>query len=207
MAADERDEETRMVDELTARLSERLPSLVRDLIRNGVDMLDGRLLLECSLRSTQRADGSPGRQLGLTSVDVEWTPPTPIEDGVTSRSQDNADAERELVSGPTPQPLQSRTGEPAADLDNGVRKRRKATGGLRVTSSPRAEDDRAVAIRRLASGSRVFPQRKKRLPDNPALQPSTWDKFIGGIWDSIYSGVRLDPNEVIEQWQALEASG
>ena len=50
-------------------------------------------------------------------------------------------------------------------------------------------------------------QRKKRAPDNPALAPSTFDKFIGGVWESIYSGLHMDPTEVIEQWQAIESSG
>jgi hypothetical protein len=27
------------------------------------------------------------------------------------------------------------------------------------------------------------------------------------VWDSIFSEIRMDPAEVIEQWQAIESSG
>ena len=55
--------------------------------------------------------------------------------------------------------------------------------------------------------SDVVPPRRKRSSGNPALQPSTFNKFIHGIWDSLYSSVRINPIEVIEQWQAIESTG
>ncbi|KAI6876381.1 SET domain-containing protein [Hortaea werneckii] len=54
---------------------------------------------------------------------------------------------------------------------------------------------------------RTVSHKKKRPPDNPSMQPSTADKFIGGVWDSIYSGIKLDPVDVVEQWQAIESNG
>ncbi|TKA78210.1 hypothetical protein B0A55_03769 [Friedmanniomyces simplex] len=55
------------------------------------------------------------------------------------------------------------------------------------------------------SGNVAPPQRNQ---DDQTLQPSSLDnKFINGIWHSIYSGIKLDPTEVIQQWQAIESSG
>jgi len=61
--------------------------------------------------------------------------------------------------------------------------------------------------RRLESDGRVFPQRKKNVGDNPVFQPSSLQKFVKGVWESIFSSIRMDPTEVIEQWQAIESNG
>jgi hypothetical protein len=192
MATSEQAEQQRLADELTARLSEQLPDLVLELVRSGVDLLAGPVQLECSLRSANR----------LASIEIDSVPSTP--DGIRGPILRQVSGREGCVA----QPI-SPCDTPAQAVVpyDGSSKRRKATGGLRVTTSGPTDVEDASLARRLGSDSRVFPQRKKRLPENPALQPSTLDKFIGGIWDSIYSGIRLDPSEVIEQWQAIESSG
>ena len=41
-----------------------------------------------------------------------------------------------------------------------------------------------------------------RIPDDHPLE-----RFVNGIWESLYSGIRMDPAEVIGQWQAIESNG
>ena len=55
--------------------------------------------------------------------------------------------------------------------------------------------------------SLVPAQRKKRTSDNPVHQPSTLEKYISGVWESLYAGPKIDISEVVEQWQAIEADG
>jgi len=96
------------------------------------------------------------------------------------------------------------------DLDDHPSKIRKATGGLRVRVDANAEPISGPTentARRLESDGRVFPQRKKNVGDNPVFQPSSLQKFVKGVWESIFSSIRMDPTEVIEQWQAIESNG
>jgi len=86
--------------------------------------------------------------------------------------------------------------------------KRRATGALTIGRKQRQDSEVTEPIsRRMGSDTRVFPQRKKRPPDNPSFQPSSLGKFITGVWENIYSSVRMNPAEVVDQWQAIESSG
>ncbi|KAF7191249.1 SET domain-containing protein [Pseudocercospora fuligena] len=204
--------------DLSSRISEELPSILRQLLTDH-EFGGGPLQLECSLLSGQ--PGFANRPLKIASLDISdvATPPN-------IQSPHLQDETNEPVQPLSVQALtrQSAPGSPARQFrprlpastsisdDDERPAKRRATGGLRIgrpgSSGEHIHDPSTAVSRRLESENvRVFPQRKKRLPDNPNLQPSSLDKFIGGVWESIFSGVRLDPAEVIEQWQAIESSG
>ncbi|EAQ90350.1 hypothetical protein CHGG_02285 [Chaetomium globosum CBS 148.51] len=45
--------------------------------------------------------------------------------------------------------------------------------------------------------------------DNDAvatLREASLDKFVGGIWEQIYGGIDLDPQSILEQWQAAASA-
>lgn len=162
--------------------------------------------LECSLLSSR-----PGSQrLRVASIDVATVVGHAPKSGngpsdVRSYTEDRLSEPRSSTSS-TKETLLSLP-SPIADDDARPTKRR-AIGGLRVSAtSDSAGNKPSTTPRRLESDVRVFPQRKKRNPETPSFQPSTISKFINGIWESIFSGNRLDPVEVIEQWQAIESGG
>ncbi|KAF2721168.1 SET domain-containing protein, partial [Polychaeton citri CBS 116435] len=94
------------------------------------------------------------------------------------------------------------------DEDKPHQRKRKAIGGLRIGNGVGASlNPTSSTVRRLESDSRVFPQRKKRATDNHVMQPSTLAKYINGVWESLFSGIKLDPAEVIDQWQSVQSNG
>lgn len=201
-----------IVRDIASRISEQLPAAILQLLNKESASQTEFLQLECSL-STAGDSGIP-RKLRVACLDVPSSaistpePRTPINRS-TVHATDTA-ARSSLIETPTTSHVGLLPLSPALSPDGGdIRgsKRRRATGGLRVTRAPGLDSQTGAIVRRLDSDSRVFPQRKKRLSDNPALQPSTLEKFISGVWESIYSGVKLDPTEVIEQWQAIEGNG
>jgi hypothetical protein len=196
--------------DLSVKINAELPRILKQLLAE--QKLYGEpLQLECTLTRPQQGPGTSAQSLKIASLDITdvvtpSTSQTPISennlDVVPSVSAPTSPTSRSFR--PRPPPPEQSDDEPPA--------KRRAIGGLRIGSSVSVADvapssSSTAVIRRLESDIRVFPQRKKRLPDNPKLLPSSLDKFIGGVWESIFSGVRLDPVEVIEQWQAIESSG
>lgn len=202
-----------LAQDIATRVGEQLPQAILELLRSGIDISNEPLQLECSLATLQGRNVAQSQRLRVASLELggRTEPRTPVSDTPDdSHCEPYTATFAESQSAGTHQsapPGRELAGAVTARASDNPRppKRRKATGGLRV-SSGQSSDDGTVS-RRLGSDTRVFPQRKKRLPDNPALQPSTFDKFVGGVWESIYSGVKLDPTEVIEQWQAIEGNG
>ncbi|EGP91172.1 uncharacterized protein MYCGRDRAFT_89242 [Zymoseptoria tritici IPO323] len=215
------------------RIASQLPSILRQLLAEHNDFsTSGDLQLECNLLNGQLGSAIRPQTLKLASINIAEvvncaTPSangdhsgTPVDDTLPSTTSDRPPSAQAGASAESPgTPLESSgansparslrprsTSTPHADEDTRPAKRR-ATGGLRIGGADQPREQYGAVTRRLESDSRVFPQRKKRLPDNPHLQPSTLDKFINGIWENIYSGSKLDPAEVIEQWQAIESSG
>lgn len=187
------------------KLSRDIAASVRQLLEQATSS-DEALQLECSLISNRPG----GQRLQVASIDIATAFEEFSSRGIgPSAAPSQAQAE---VSEPGPlandsRPAVRHASPPTAD-DNGRPTKRRAMGGLRVsTLSTSAGTQLNSASRRLESDVRVFPQRKKRLPETPSMQPSTFSKFINGIWDSIFSGNRLDPMEVVEQWQAIELGG
>lgn len=195
--------------DIGSRINEELPQILRRLLESGqLDWTSAQLHFECSLLSSNCGTGDKTRAFKIASVELG----TVI--GTSSGLQTPA-ADLEGPPGPAGTNViasSARTFRPrlpaSSTSDDETRPaKRRATGGLRIGSADQQSDVNNTITRRLESDARVFPQRKKRSPDNPNLQPSTLEKFIGGVWESIFSGVKLDPNEVIEQWQAIESSG
>lgn len=204
--------------EFGTRINEELPKIIRQLLAEQMDYDGGQLHLECNLLSDLTGSGVRPHSVKVASVDLTGVA-TPAAFSPLTNGDGNIGGLHENRS-----PLSSEHNEfdfpqrtfrpripvqPPSDEDSRPVKRR-ATGGLRVGrpgSGDSPTNSSTAVTRRLDSEVRVFPQRKKKLPDNPNLQPSTLDKFIGGVWESLFSGVKMDPAEVIEQWQAIESSG
>ncbi|GAB7358012.1 hypothetical protein MBLNU230_g0177t1 [Neophaeotheca triangularis] len=208
------------VQRIAASINEQLPSALLELLRSGANLGSGPLRLECSLSAGEGLENNDLRRTRLASVDIRQ--PVASQPDVTT--PDTLDS----FSHPTPEeaepahsqyaPTQQRTfrpriapPSPVEESDNRPSKRRKATGGLRVggvpSSSLTTQSSSNRVTRHMESDVRVFPQRKKRSSDNPALQPSTLEKFINGVWQNLYSGEKMDPAQVIEQWQAIQGTG
>ncbi|TKA24420.1 hypothetical protein B0A50_06740 [Salinomyces thailandicus] len=86
-------------------------------------------------------------------------------------------------------------------------KRRKTAGWIQPGSTSQSTATSDVISSQVESQATCVSQRQKRVSDNPSVQPSTLDKLVSGVWASIYGGIKLDPVEVIGQWQAIESSG
>ncbi|WPG98481.1 SET domain-containing protein [Acrodontium crateriforme] len=197
-----------IVRDVTARINEQLPSLIRELFEGRFDGDSGPLQLECSIASANTRGTSPRRiRIAALGIDnarlLSSRPDRSQQTGEYALTQVAAHRNLRLRSLPT--------SSVSTEVDDTrPSKRRKDTGGLRISSAAHSDGTNSSGTgvaRRLGSDLRVFPQRKKRASENPVLQPSTLEKFISGIWESIYSGVKLDPSEVIGQWQAIESSG
>lgn len=92
--------------------------------------------------------------------------------------------------------------------DSHQNKRRKTVGGLRISNSTSSVDGLdtiatasptcGATTRRLQIKSRGFPQRKRRSDfDVHVLQPSSIDKFVGGIWKQVFSSIELTPTSFV----------
>lgn len=217
-----------MDDEVARRVSssicERIPDAVNQLLQRSSSGDVTGLRLDCNLVIGNAASSELPMQvisLDLTSLahqiagsrepNILRAPPSferaalPPLDPFTTPSPAITETRnfrpRSTLVSPAPTPEES---------DEHPAKARKATGGLRVRVPANAEPTSghsANTTRRLESDGRVFPQRKKNVGDNPVFQPSSLQKFVKGVWESIYSSVKMDPTEVIEQWQAIESNG
>ncbi|KAM0719883.1 hypothetical protein Q7P37_004018 [Cladosporium fusiforme] len=207
-------------------ISERIPTAILQLLQQTSRENIDSLRLDCNL--TLGNVSSPPHELPVQviSVDVAALRQHLARQGETNNLQLPPPAsERHVLPSPDPAPLhttspEARNFRPRSALaspvqtpetpDENPSKRRKATGGLRVVVAANAEPISGPATntaRQLESDVRVFPQRRKNVGDNPVFQPSSLQKFVKGVWESIYSSIRMDPTEVIEQWQMIESNG
>lgn len=197
------------------RINDELPRILRQLLAEQ-HLANGPLQFECNLLTGSRGPDNNAQSVRIASVDLtdvgspsDFGTPMHMDDDV-DEDDSHATLNRQSAPGSPARQFRPRLSAAPALSDDERPNKRRATGGLRVGSSGPSDASQRTSsalTRRLESDNRVFPQRKKRLPDNPNLQPSSLDKFIGGVWESIFSGVRLDPSEVIEQWQAIESNG
>lgn len=218
------------VDELARQLassiSERLPDAINQLLRRTASGDVADLRFDCSL--VLGGTSSPGQELPVQvlSTDVASLLPSLARKRPAGSQLPPASFDRPTLPPLEPvEPLSSpdtetRNFRPRSTLlspastpresDDYPSKARKATGGLRVRVAANAEPASgpvANTARRLESDGRVFPQRKKNVGENPVFQPSSLQKFVKGVWESIYSSIKMDPTDVIEQWQAIESNG
>lgn len=83
-------------------------------------------------------------------------------------------------------------------------KRRKAVHQQPATPLAPAYDGCRIVRRRDRVDSPAIP-RPKGTSDNPVRQPSTPEKYISGVWQSLYAGQRTDITEVVEECQAVKS--
>jgi ATP-dependent RNA helicase DDX49/DBP8 len=114
------------------------------------------------------------------------------------------DRHDEDVASPTEEsPIQDGPYPPGA-----LEKRRKGTGGLRVSQNQSLfQEDLTEHQRQMQVDSRSFPKRKKVASDKFVFQPSTLDKLIIGIWEQVHGSINLDPKAIFEQFQVAPPMG
>ncbi|KAK3684645.1 hypothetical protein LTR37_020077 [Vermiconidia calcicola] len=200
-----------ITQQLALQVSEQLPGILHELLQGGFDPDSQPLQLECSL-TAGNGPRVPEHRLPVAAVHIgrDFTPfsarSTPIignkysQDLASSQplvgdAQASSRTLNSRNSSHRPSPVSADA--PPGNDGRPAKRVRKDVGQRRLGS-----DTDSASLRGEESSIR-----RKRISDNPALQPSTFDKFVGGIWDSLYSGVRMDITEVIEQWQAIESSG
>jgi hypothetical protein len=178
------------------RISSQLPQILRQLLAEQNDFGSGQLQLECNLLNGQSGTGTRHQTLKLASFDITEAVncATPSADYAATPANDTpplntfAGAANDHLETPEDSPVTPQEGSgsnspvrtfrprststPYAEDDSRPAKRR-ATGGLRIGGADQPREEYGTVTRRLESDGRVFPQRKKRLPENPHLQPST----------------------------------
>ncbi|KAK5750770.1 hypothetical protein LTS12_019136 [Elasticomyces elasticus] len=167
--------------ELAAQASEQIKTIFLDLLRQNVHVGEN-LQLECSLSGLLDHSGTPIERFRVASV------------GLDRRSSPSSWKPRDHT---TSESVSFSTHSPSQRAS----KRRKPNSGLTPNISGFSSD-----VNGSLEVGEIF-AKTTRVPDNPALQPSSLEKYIGGVWDSIYGGIKLNPSEVIEQWQAIELGG
>lgn len=200
-----------IAQQLAWQVSAQLPNILEQLLRSGHD--PDSLQLECSVTPSGQGTASAVQRVRVAAVDLNsgfspYSSPAPL--------QHNPFAELSL-EGPAPNSFSPghrwssdtyvTPTSPQSDPVGGLQARRPAKRSRHqyAQDTPVAPlTSTAVSLRHDGHGGTV---RRKQSSNNPALQPSTFQKFVNGIWDSLYSGIRMDPAEVIGQWQAIESSG
>ena len=199
--------------QLALQVSEQLPAILKSLQEGGFDPENQPLQLECSLTAGNGIRTDHRVPVAALSIGRDFTP---FSSAVTTpQSSGNVlhhgfPRSVPVTDDPTsPTPWSWRTGDVRMSAENSDSRPSKRRKDGTVSLRPSAETAVGTENSQSQSSSLIKHdvQRKKRVSDNPALAPSTFDKFVGGVWESIYSGLRMDPAEVIEQWQAIESGG
>lgn len=217
--------------QIAKSIVERMPSAINQLLRTNTAGNAENLRLDCTLTLGEEFGPNHGCHAQVISVDVASLLQPPPRDENTSIHEAAPTSERLALPPPPPPPTTSQgyafssvtearnfrprpalvsPSQTPEETNEPPSKKRKATGGLRVRTAANAEPisgPSSSTPRRLESDVRVFPQRRKNVGENPVFQPSSLQKFVKGVWESIFSSIRMDPTEVIEQWQAIESSG
>lgn len=210
--------------QLALQVSEQLPGILDELIQEGYDPASIPWQLECSLTTANTGFLTAGSRFPIAAVDLggDLTPFSPRTTPVTSGYDTHGglvNSAPQLVHAMQASSLGSRSesstgaATPIHSWDQGVarpNKRRKAVAQRPLSMpvmNPESSNSSINLITRGDAETVVSPQRKKRTSDNLVHQPSTLDKYISGVWESLYSGPKIDITEVVEQWQAIESNG
>ena len=195
-----------IAQQLALRVSEQLPGILDQLIQSGFDPEQQKLQLECSLTSGNVESRTTADRVPVAAVDIgrDFTSSSSLREAPqASGFFERLSNSLPLIDNPVPSSSAWSGRAESMPSDNMLRTNRRH-------KEPIEDDASAIALQSGASSSiisSVGSPRRKRPPDNPDLQPSSYDKFIGGIWESLFSGIQMDPLEIIEQWQAIESSG
>lgn len=199
--------------QLALQVSEQLPGILQSLQESGFDTERQLLQLECSLTAGNGLRADNRVPVAALSIGRDFTPVSSV---TSPQRSTNGFADPFPSSSPMTDATQQnspfwswRMGTRRMSLDDDDSRPNKRSKEGRVSTHPNkivapTSDVQPDSSSLVQQGDG---QRKKRISDNPSLQPSSVDKFLTGMWESIYSGLRMDPTEVIEQWQAIESSG
>ena len=202
-----------IAQQLAVRVSEHLPGILGQLLHEGFDLSNAPLHLECSLTTNRDPGASTQSRVQIAAVDLgrELTP-YPVNNGTPFRNQpQHAGSLLSSSLGPgtwNPQNVSNATTPAKASqaiTPRSAKRRRTTAVSRNVVSTESSNTSTDVAL--IGDGDGVDLARKKRTLENPVHQPSTLEKYISGVWESLYSGPRIDITEVVEQWQAIESSG
>lgn len=202
---------------LAMRVSEQLPGIIDQLLQDGYDPAAISWQLECSLTMANTGVPMQASRYPIAAVDLSgdfttFSPssaPFPSGHGVRNGTVGIAPQQEAMrMSSPLSASKSSNGNQAVAPAVIRPNKRRKT-----LAQRPAAIPD---MITESSNGSmdlvqqhenQVVSPRKKRTSDNPAHQPSTLEKYISGVWESLYAGPKVDITEVMEQWQAIESDG
>lgn len=211
-----------ILQQLSSRVSQQLPALINQLTQEGYDAAGIPWQLECSLTPVGSGVQARGNRIPVAAVDLgqDLTPyspaATPVSNdhgahpnGINTLARlEHAVYDSSLASG-----ARSGTVTPASTYDQSnarpSKRRKTAVNGaskdpFMLTAGPTSSMD---LTQNQENGPVTSTQRKKRASDNPVHQPSSVQKYINGVWESLYSGPKIDMTEVVEQWQAIESDG
>ena len=199
--------------QLALQVSEQLPGILQTLHESGVDLEHQLLQLECSLTAGNGLHADNRVPVAALSIGRDFTPVSAV-----ASPQRSANGFADAFPGSVPMTDATQPTSPSWSLETGTRRaslddnhsrpnKRRKKDGIATILSTAVMPPSNIQQESNSLVQRDDSQRQKRPSDNPALQPSTFSKFLTGVWESIYSGLRMDPTEIIEQWQAIESSG
>lgn len=197
-----------VAQQLALQVREHLPRILRDLVQTGFHPEDRPVRLQCYLTAAESIFVNGDNHVPIASVDISGnftsitSAETPrdgrfiggLEASLTSTGEANHLAWHQKAVSARQAPI------PTPDDGDFRPNKRKKTRSARESQS-------STNLVRHHEGRGEVIQEARRVSGNPTLQPSSLEKFINGVWDSLFSGVRMDPTEIIEQWQAIESSG
>lgn len=215
-----------ITQQLAWQVSEQLPGILDQLIQQGYDPASIPWQLECSLTATNTGLQMAASRFPIAAVNLagELSPfsprATPFSGAYDMHSGGRNSAphlEHAMQASSLGSRSRSSTGAVTPvhlqdQANTRPTKRRKAMAAPRQLSIPVMQQQSPGSSLDLvtqgeAAEPLIAPQRKKRTSDNPVHQPSTLEKYISGVWESLYSGPKIDITEVVEQWQAIESNG
>lgn len=206
-----------IAQQLASQVSAQLPAVLHQLLHRGFTPGQQPLRLSCHLTAggESHAHQAPTRDVQVASLDIGRAL-TPIASAAISRANGTPQSPTRFHPNANEQGISSNAWQPSTwparnspipmpppDEDARSRKRRREVAAPPDPIDEAAPTTMTVARRDVRENVQ---QQKKRISDNPALQPSSLEKLINGIWDSLFSGVRMDPTEIIAQWQTIESS-
>ena len=198
-----------IAQQLALQVSEQLPSVLQQLRDHGFDPDNQALQLECSLTAGNTRDSMTSNRVQVTAVNIGRKPSAPATTTQTNYFAQSSASALPLVDHARDHlsSWNARTDTTSLEDNERPTKQRRIDFEAPGRSSEASIDNSEFENASTSPTRKDLGQRQRRVPDNPALQPSTFDKFVNGIWESIFSGVHMDPAEVIQQWQAIESSG
>lgn len=178
-----------IVRQLALQVSEQLPQILQNLQAGGFDPVDNPLQLECTLTAGNGHHMDSRVPVTALNIGRDFTPVS----SVATTPQSHTNGFSDTIHGASSLPDGSQPASPTwawrtgggftspDDSDSRPNKRRKDTG---VTSGRTGYIFDRTRNGQASNTSLVIRDdgpRKKRTPDNPALQPSTFEKFISGV--------------------------